>query len=102
VTRLIPKADLDRHADFVPWTLYLGAGAVLVAVCLTLYQSRTRWVTTGEGPGWEPSYPGPECPPEWSNARLVTPKPSLACLALVAITLAAFVAAIVQTAQQME
>ena len=86
---------MDLNAPGEPTAfLYAAAALVLAAVVAALYQSRARLLLGDGEPAWRPSYPGVALPPPDSGATVATPTPSLASLAMVALSLIAFVVAV--------
>jgi membrane protease YdiL (CAAX protease family) len=75
--RLPALAALDKVEEpIVLIGLLTGSMFLFVAVCWALHESRARLVSTGEGPVWQPPYPGVALPPTGSDTRVEAPAPS--------------------------
>jgi membrane protease YdiL (CAAX protease family) len=98
--RIAILEKLDKLPDNQLIGLYVGSAVLLLAVCLALYQSRTRLVSTTAEPAWQPPYPGVVCPPPGSGTRVEAPLPSPLSVALVAAGLIAFAVGITLAIQQ--
>lgn len=64
---------LDKAPETIPLAFYGGGFALLVAVMVTLYQTRV-FLRPGPGPVlWEQPFPGVAYPPEGSGVEIVRP-----------------------------
>jgi uncharacterized protein len=94
LARVPEMARLGLEQGRAPWAVYATGGVLLVAVAWAFYQSRARLVPAGDGPAWQPPYPGAAWPPPGSDTRVEAPAPSLAVVGLVLLALAGFAAAL--------
>jgi membrane protease YdiL (CAAX protease family) len=85
---------LDQTPEDIPLVIYLGAGVLLVAIALALYQTRARLAGADGGPPpWQPPYPGVAEPPPGCGTVVVEPRMTQETWLTVASGIAVFAAA---------
>lgn len=83
----------EDGGDTSRW-LYAGAVALLFCMAWAFWLSRARLVPTGDGPGWQPPFPGVEAPPPGSGTAVEQPWPTWSAVFAALLGVTAFLACV--------
>ncbi len=90
---LMRHPDFPGAVDHAPPLVAASAIAALVAICVLIRQTRSRWICPN-GEVWSPGYATTESPPAGVTAERRTGRPSILAVLIAAAAYAALLAAI--------